>query len=339
MTYIRSTVRPVKKAFVIEKTDLKNFKVIMERCSLEIGGIFNLILMADWFRNEEMKKGLRDFIENNDPDLIVNISSIENEFFKQEYSRKVITSEKLRFVSTPLFAFDHSPVIERQKPGIIRFSDSTSPNWKQYIAINYGIANPETLNQELRRTIFNSNTLMPLNMGFASHLFLADVVEKFQSSLLKMTILESFSTEGGTSFNPGNLFENRQTVVLGLDDDIESQAYFWSIRATFPWDVIVWLSVSDLSDLCKEKPEFDGEDFEIIGSESLINEVKEKNLFQKANFINGWRFVWGGSRKAWESFSQTSLWRLPMGVPTRRHQQTESIGRPKTSPVRRAGFQ
>jgi hypothetical protein len=306
LAYVKTTLRPIKKVFIIEKGDTENFKKIIENCSGEIGGLFNLILISDWFRDSNLCNELRKFIVSHDPDIIVNFSSIENDLLQHKFKIKTISDKAtLKYLTTPLHMFNHSPIHNFAQTGQIKFVDASNPKMNQFKVINYGIANIKDLKKELSSTIFGKKRFVSIN-EIDSKEFLNDLLQNFRFSLLKLSIKESQSSEAIVNSRIKDLLETTPIIILGIDDDVESQAYFWSLRATRPDAKVVWLNKDDLLMFLEKDPQIFAGNYKIMASEKNLKEIENNETLKGRELIRNWVFDHFGKLNSWQSFSQTS---------------------------------
>ena len=87
-------VRPIKKLFLIDETDIDRFVAIIQSVTLEVAGISNLILINN---GDLFTRSIKDFVNYHDPDVVLNCTSLNNndllQFFKiPSYSGDVAAS-------------------------------------------------------------------------------------------------------------------------------------------------------------------------------------------------------------------------------------------------------
>jgi hypothetical protein len=106
---IVSKVRPIKKISIIED-EISTFLKIIQDYSKEIGGFYNLILLND---ENLFSQNTIDFVNNHDPDLVINYSYCETEELVKKFKTKVLDGKSKNFeynlVGTPLDIFDNIP--------------------------------------------------------------------------------------------------------------------------------------------------------------------------------------------------------------------------------------
>jgi len=90
---IVSKVRPIKKLSIIED-DISIFLKIIQDYSKEIGGFYNLVLLNDECL---FSQNTIDFVNNHDPDLIINYSNCENEKLVKNFKTKVLDGKSKNF--------------------------------------------------------------------------------------------------------------------------------------------------------------------------------------------------------------------------------------------------
>ena len=84
---IITKIRPIKKLCIIEENDLDRLIQIINVYSMEVTGILNLILI----NNENLNlSNTIDFIQSQDPDVIINYSLCDNNKLKSLFKTLVV---------------------------------------------------------------------------------------------------------------------------------------------------------------------------------------------------------------------------------------------------------
>ena len=106
---IVSTVRPIKKLSIIDNDPPLFFKII-QNYTEELGGFYNLILLND---ESLFSENTINFVNEHDPDLIINYSKCENIQLEKIFKTKVLDGKNPNFryisIATPLGIFDNIP--------------------------------------------------------------------------------------------------------------------------------------------------------------------------------------------------------------------------------------
>jgi len=304
-------MRPIKKLFLINGDDIRLFLEIVENSSNEIGGISNLILIANDYIFDDQLLG---FINYHDPDIIANFSGLEEPLLRNHFQRKVINSKEKTFqnLTTPLIIFDNPLLYEKNhSEDIYYFEKSEGEQGKiLFYGLNVGISTNEKLTESLQETIFSNNKFIKVNDTELPS-FLSLYCNHFIKTLLLMSLGTTLSSRGGGSIymkdnNPMRYFDKKSTIVIGKHEDLSSATYFWNMRATYPYSNIIWFPIECLKELLSnDKLNLHNiYNFWAYPDKEMINELKNTfpNYLDKINMFE-YSYVYNGFLREWESFS------------------------------------
>ena len=148
---IKTKIRPVKKLFLIEPDDIKQFVEIIHSVSMEIAGLSNPILTND---QNLFAENTIQFINRHDPDVVINYTSLNDDDITKCYripsfSGKLRDSA-LKSLSTPFCIVDNLPYPLKFKEheeikvySCFRKSIDTSAPFSLMSLLHFGIADED----------------------------------------------------------------------------------------------------------------------------------------------------------------------------------------------------
>lgn len=251
---VTTTVRPIRKLFVINDSDIKLFIDLIRLTSREIAGITNLILPSG---PELFEENITSFIEQQDPDIIINYSTEDTTQLKRHFRIDSFSAPSLdevqRFASTTLETWDNlqtffARALTDKGPLIYSVIAKKDSDVDLFTALHYGIMNPR-LSKRLKDSIFEKFRFVSIEQEDASK-YLHD----YSQNLSYLSLGLSLSSGGGWSLyekdtNPQGYFHDKPTLVLGSYNNLRSMLYFWNSRAAYPFNHTLWLPIELLGKL------------------------------------------------------------------------------------------
>ena len=161
---IITKIRPIKKLCIIEENDLDRLIQIINVYSMEVTGILNLILI----NNEKLNlSNTIDFIQSQDPDIIINYSLCDNNKLKSLFKTLVVDGEDkkyhLDYLATDIEILDNiRDASQRRQDEDVKivkdiytsFNTHIDPNNMVYY-LNYGLVD-KRLKDDLRDSFKDS---------------------------------------------------------------------------------------------------------------------------------------------------------------------------------------
>jgi hypothetical protein len=251
---ILTKVRPVKKLFILEPGDRTTFVRCLRLCSEEILGIRNLFLINNESLLSENNVAL---VRAHDPDVVVNYSSRDNKELYQDFKTLVKsgtpTSLNANGFSTKLMSFQTSPAIyqgltdlgiaarsEETVFTVVLSEDSDPTDIQLLFSLHCGLIDNEEL-EHLDWTIFRSISIKTIDT-------LEDfwrVINHCGSNFLNLCLPYFRFTDHHSIWevdqNPQQYFRNKPSVIIADSFDLDSIAYFWNARASYPESQILWM--------------------------------------------------------------------------------------------------
>lgn len=306
---IVSTVRPIKKLTIIED-DFSIFFKIIQYYTEELGGFYNLILLND---ESLFSQNTIEFVNDHDPDLIVNYSNCENEKLAKIFKTKVLDGKDPNFryitIETPLGIFDNVPenalsFFREIKKIEVNFTSGNDPI-HHFLALNFGILAEKSLANWDENDFFKSLNLRQIHPGIYNlHFF--DVLLKYENTILtisnalsRVSISPSVWTKNQ---NKENFFHLGPTLIIG-SDKINDYIYFWNVRATYPSSVNIWIPIEMFDDLVENNYLKDFKHYCLLTkekSEDIRSIIKTMN--SSCTEINGSRYYFHTIENGWNSF-------------------------------------
>lgn len=245
---IRTRVRPVKKLFIVEKDDLKRLIEIIKIVSKEVAGLSNLIMTNDQllFSENTIK-----FVNRHDPDIIINYSSCNDDRLSACFRLKTLSGKRrdtaIKHLSTPISIIDNVPYVlglmlkERIRKYYSCFEEKTDP-FSLAVLVNYGIIEKDYKGL-FRGTVFERVKVFPITSLEKFFIKTEDIQDNFLNSSLDLANITDCSSIWHRDYNPNGYFKKNPTLIFGYKDDVRSIAYFWNMRATYPYNDSVWFPV------------------------------------------------------------------------------------------------
>ncbi len=302
---ISTKIRPIKKLCIIEKDDHENLISIIKHFSSEIGGFFNLILTND---EDLFSKNTIEFIKNHDPDIVINYSKIDDKSLKSNFKTLVVDGKNNSFdynrFSIPLFILDN--FFDFSKYGFdnavkkiyTSFDEKKDSNNLMY-HLNYGLIKNDTRYED--EAFFENVELV--NLDSISTFF--EIAQKQTNSLLFLFRGLSRSQESidiwSIDFNKEQYYKKKPTVIFGDCNNINSMIYFWNVRATYPYNVNIWLPLELFDEYKKDLKNFSNY---CIFAENSVKEFKRKinETNKDLTEIDNSKYYFNNIKMEWNSF-------------------------------------
>lgn len=306
---IVSTVRPIKKLSIIEDDFSIFFKIIRDYTE-ELGGFYNLILVND---ESLFSENTIEFVNEHDPDLIINYSKCEHEKLAKIFKIKVLDGKDPNFryvtIETPLGIFDNIPenvlsFFKEIKKIEVNFS-SGDDYFHHFLVLNFGILTEKYQTDWEENDFFKPLTIKQINPGIGNlHAF--DVLLSHEHTLLtisnalsRVTISTSIWTK---DHNKANFFHLGPTLIIG-SKKIRDYIYFWNVRATYPHSANIWVPIEMFDDDFQTYYLKDFKHYCLLTtekSEEIRSTIRTKN--SSCTEINGSKYYFHTIKNGWKSF-------------------------------------
>lgn len=306
---IVSTVRPIKKLSIIDNDPPLFFKII-QNYTEELGGFYNLILLND---ESLFSENTINFVNEHDPDLIINYSKCENIQLEKIFKTKVLDGKNPNFryisIATPLGIFDNIPdnilsFFNEIKEIEVNFTISDDAV-HHFLALNFGILGEKFQTDWEENDFFKTRTIKQINPGIGNlHLFdpllkYGNTLVKISNALSRVSISTSVYTKNN---NKENYFHSDPTLIIG-SNKISNYVYFWNIRATYPFSTNIWLPIEMFDDFFQTYCLKDFKYYCLLDkekSDEIRSIIKAKNCL--CSEIDGTRYYFHTIENGWKSF-------------------------------------
>lgn len=306
--FIQTKIRPIKKLFIIESNDFSAFIKIFKEIISEVDSIQNLI-----FINEESlwNDVNREFIKRHDPDIILNLSQLDDFVLSNHFEIKSIKpiddNSKIARFGTPLFLFTTEPFFLKRFKNEASYkvlaSDSIgSSPLSLSIAINFGFHDTSE-KSNLSMTIFKD-----AEFEFIKNT--ADFKQSIFSEKTKLTNLTTMIGGGSRStgsiyeieYNNENLFEKGKYIFIFPSSNLSALVYFWNTRATYSSSELAWVAEELLEDFIS----LIDKDTKLICFNENTKETLQRK-FLKSEVIIPDRYYFYGSENRWRCFEHNQI--------------------------------
>lgn len=306
--FVQTKVRPIKKLFILNANDLDSLKVVMKEISAEVDAIYNLILPDDGLLWTEIT---REFVKRHDPDIILNLSSLNNSNLSKHFEVAAVTPNtdqwKIGRFGTRLSGFSNVPSIAQRFGASIPnqvFAASNLENNSRSIfdTINFGLVE-NFAGLHLEASIFEKVAIEPIPDLSKVVEFLFDHERKF----CHLTTGIGFGSGGGTSiyekdYNEQKLFNKGKYLFVGRMHDLSSICYFWNTRATYGFSDLAWISLDMAGSLNKA---IDAETTFVVTDAATAAELGK--MFNSVNIISATHYHFSGAMDRWKCFEHTQV--------------------------------
>lgn len=306
--YIQTKVRPIKKLFIIEADDYNSFSKIFLELQKEIDSINNLIFV----NNQNLFSSVnKDFIKRNDPDIILNLSTLEDdklsEFFGIISVKPVTDQFKIARFGTTLNSFTQMPSTLNKffkdtddNLTVLTSSKLANNELSLFASVNYGLLSKDIL-EHLELSIFQDLTPKVLSSGIelVNNLFendkkfcyLTNYIGGFGGSSHGTSIYEvDYNTEGYFTGSKKYFFVSEK-------ENFETISYFWNIRSYYTNSKLAWVPIGLLD---KVKPVVEDDSVFVCFDDKSKNIIK--NIFSSHEIIQPSRLYFQGRNERWTFF-------------------------------------
>ncbi len=343
ITNIRTTVRPIRKLFVIDANDINTLLRFIEFCSTDLHGIRNIILLND---DNLFSENTVAFVRRHDPDVILNYSSASEDSLYDQYRTLV---RKMRAGDFDLRAYKTQLPLLQRLPSFIsnmyrmagkdlRLDDKVwavvdeatgeskegggeenepLPSIEElFFSVNAGRVTTKSL-EMFKFGIFRDISAEPIKT--AEHFI--EAVGKTNETLIYLPAPLSGGTIGSSiyaiNYNPDDYFYRKSTIVLGKADDLRSVTYFWNERATYTdtESKILWMPIEIVE---RYKEIIDSYEHYCIFGEGESDTQVFKTIFDRKTQIDCSRYYFPEIH-TWTSFSNVQTIYTSGGTLTIRH--------------------
>ncbi len=306
--FVQTKIRPIRKLFVLDANDFEAFQLVMKSISDEVDQIYNLILMDDGLLWSEVTL---DFVRRHDPDIIINLSTLENSVLKQHFEVVSVTPStdrwKIGRFGTTLWGFSNLPDIAQRLGASVPQHVFTANSLKNaprsiFDVINFGLVE-DTAELHLDRSIFKSVTIEPVPEGTSIIELLFDNTRKF----CHLTTSIGFGSGGGTSiyerdYNEQRYFLEGRYIFVGSYLDLNFLCYFWNTRATHSFAELIWIPLEILE---IAETVIDDQATLVVPDAIIAEELKKR--FKTVKLIVADRYYFSGSMDRWKCFNHTQI--------------------------------
>ncbi len=308
--FIQTSIRPIKKLFIIEEQDYTSFENIFLKIKNEIDIIQNLLFI----NNDELwTQSNKDFIKRNDPDIILNLSQIDNEKLSNHFGITSVTPDQDKYkigrFGTNIYAFTRKPsyynvlVDNHNEPiKILSAKNLTNTPLSLMSCINYGLYQDD-IKDLLRLSIFRN---LEVNYLTNKDEILNALFEK--NSFIKLTneIGEIGGSGQGSSiweidYNEKGLFsDDKKYFFISEKNDFKAISFFWNTRAYYSNSKLVWIPIDFINDISKL---VDKESIFICFNEKIGSIVKKE--FGNNQIIQLSRLYFRGKNTRWAFYEHS----------------------------------
>lgn len=310
---IVSKVRPIKKLSIIDDDFSTFFKIIQDYTG-ELGGFYNLILLNDELLFSE---NLIEFVNEHDPDLIINYSKCENSKLAKIFKTRVLDGKDPNFryvtIATPLVIFDNIPdaaqsFFNKIKKIEVNFqleNEAGNDTLHHFLALNFGILKKDLL-VGIEENDFFKDVEMKQILPRVGHSNLFNTLLKHENTLLtisnalsRVSISSSIWTK---NHNRKKFFYEGPTLVIG-SNVINDYVYFWNVRATYPFSTNIWIPIEMFDDLMQNDLLKDFKRYCLLTqkkSDVIRSKIRETN--HSCTEIDGSKYYFHTIENGWKSF-------------------------------------
>jgi hypothetical protein len=311
--YITTKVRPIKKLFIIEQGDYASFAKLFLEIQDEIDAIQNLIFVND---NELWSQSNKDFIKRSDPDIIINLSKLDDNdlsIYFGIFSVNPITDnfEILRF-GTNLFSFTRLPTSfvkywnDKNKNIVILSATKLDDTAESLFAcLNYGLIEEKT-QEHLLSSIFKGLKATYLTKKEEIVKYIFDNDKKFTH------LTTEFGDLGGSgygssiyeiNYNKDRLFyDNKKYFFISDKDDFKTITFFWNTRSYYQYSNMAWIPIEFLTNI---KSIVDSESVFVCFTKSIEKIIKKH--FPSALIIQPTQLYFMGKNERWNIFKHEQI--------------------------------
>jgi len=320
---IITKIRPIKKLCIIEENDLDRLIQIINVYSMEVTGILNLILI----NNENLNhSNTIDFIQSQDPDVIINYSLCDNNKLKSLFKTLVVDGVDKKYhldnLATDIEILDNirdaSQRMQDEDVKIVKdiytsFNTHIDPKNMVYY-LNYGLVDKrlkDDLRDSFKNSIFEGINLKSIKEDTLNPIgkLLTSVSSGNLNNILFLSVFilwpiftESISIHE-IDYNKNNYYK-KSTIIFGHQYDVESMVYFWNERATYPFlNHIIWLPLEFLDEYMGYIHKF--ENFCVFSRPGDdIDDIMRRIRLMNASLIeiDNSKFYFRRKSNEWESF-------------------------------------
>jgi len=303
--YITTKVRPIKKLFIIEQGDYAAFAELFSEIQDEIDAIQNLIFVND---DELWSQSNKDFIKRSDPDIIINLSKLDDNdlsiHFGISSAKPTTDSFKIGRFGTNLSSFTRLPTLFDKywdnsiNSGVLSATKLDNTAESLFVCLNYGLVEEKT-NEHLSHSIFKGLKVTYLTKKEEIFRYIFDNDKKFTH----LTEFGSIWSGYGSSiyeinYNKDKLFyEEKKYFFISDKNDFKTITFFWNTRSYYPDSNIVWIPTEFLTDI---KPIVDSEVVFVCFTENIKSIIK--NDFPSVSIIQPTQLHFMGRNERWKLF-------------------------------------
>ena len=309
--YILTKVRPIKKLFIIEPHDYESFANLFTEIQDEIDIIQNLIFVND---NDLWSQPNKDFIKRSDPDIILNLSNLDDEKLSLHFgifSVKPITDHfKIGRFGTNLFSFAKWPAfIDKYGSGkdedihVLAAQKLENTAESLLACINYGLFSKE-IKEHLELSVFKNLKVTYLTKKEEIINSIFDHDKKF---IQLTTDIGGFAGSGrGSSvyeidYNREGLFSNQKKYLFISDrNDFKTITFFWNIRSYYSYANIAWIPAGLLGEIISL---VDAETVFVCFNKGIEKKIQKR--FPTTEIIQPSRLHFKGRNERWTFFEHT----------------------------------
>lgn len=291
--------------FIIEPNDFDAFSELFLNIQDEIDIIQNLIFVND---DDLWSQSNKDFIKRSDPDIILNMSNLDDEKLSSHFdifSVKPITDQfKISRFGTTLNSFTRRPeflekfgVSKTKKISVLSALKWENTDEALFSCLNFGVF-PKELKDMLALSIFKN-----LKVGFV--IKKDEVIKalfKNDSKFIHLTTeIGSFGGSGYGSniyeldYNGEGLFHNeKRYFFVSEKNDLKAISYFWNTRSYYTSEELAWVPIEIVNDL----KDIVNKDSFFVCFNTLV-ESKIRALYPETNIIRPNRLHFRGRNERW----------------------------------------
>lgn len=301
--YVVSRVRPFRKIFVIEASDLSRFATILRGLAKEIDGAYNVILPNDhllWLDST------RELVSRLDPDVLLNYSSLSNDALQKHFEVKSVAHDEKRLSAgrfgTLLMGLRNLPVAAQRFGYSIPEEVYAASAWNADLpavlkAVNWGLVRRAS-DLHLETSLFAGMRIVdpPVDALTLDHLL---DPEKGLWSLTSMLGGErgNGSSVWDVNYNVAHHFNDELLIVVGRQDDLSTIAYFWNSRVAHTHAKVCWIPL--------EATHLIGEAVDRQIKLMIVDPVVRDEVLSAwptANVVKASRYYFNSAAERWISF-------------------------------------
>lgn len=309
---IQTKVRPIKKIFIIENNDYESFAKIFTEIQNEIDIIQNLLFIND---DELWSQPNKDFVKRSDPDIILNLSYLDDETLSTHFGISSFRPTEPQFeigrFGTNLSGFVKHPNffnklgIDKDKVFHVLSANKLENTAESLLAcINYGLFSDD-IKKSLGLSIFKN---IQANYLTEKEDIINSIFEHDKKHIQLTTNIGGFAGSGyGSSiweidYNPQNIFNfrNKKYFFISEKNDFKTIAFFWNTRSYYPYANTAWIPIDFLNDIVAL---VDNETVFVCFDDNI--EGKVKNQFSSNEIIQPSNLYFSGRNERWTYFEHT----------------------------------